>query len=169
VVYVTERFSEQKHREGNMTILNIVEYPNEMLSTKATDLTSGDILSSKIQTLIEDMIDTCHHHNGLGLAACQVGSDANVCIYKEKGFNVMINPRIVARIGKITNRDECCMSIPGQSFTLKRARQVVVKGLDRDGKEFMMRTARKRTSKIIQHEVDHLHGVTIVDKGRRNI
>ena len=150
-----------------MAILDIVKYPNEILAAKARDLTDNEILTSEVQTLIEDMIDTCHHHNGLGLAACQVGSDANVCIYKDKVYKAIINPKIIARMGKMTVRDEACLSISDQSFTVKRSKQIIVRGLDRDGEGINIKTSNKLMSKILQHEVDHLNGITLADKGKR--
>lgn len=156
-----------------MTILNILTVGNDAgtLANKATDLTKADILSSKIQTLIEDMKDTCWVSSGLGLAACQVGSDANLFIYQEPGatsYNVIINPVIATGYGalKFKSKGEGCLSIPERYFTVVRQKQIVIMGLNEKAEEVKFRTKSKQLARILQHEFDHLHGVTIADKGK---
>ena len=70
-------------------------YPNDILTTPTEDLTQADIKSGKIQTLIEDMIDTCLSRDGLGLDANQVGVGKSLLVYRRPGatyFGVLINP-----------------------------------------------------------------------------
>jgi len=156
-----------------MTILNILTVGNDggVLSTETVDLTKADILSSKIQTLIEDMKDTCHHVGGVGLAANQVGETAKLFVYKDPapfgGFKTIINPVILAgRKGKFKSKGEGCLSLPGRRFTVVRQKQLWVNGLDEKGEEIEFMTKSKQLAKIIQHEVDHLYGRTIADKGK---
>lgn len=160
-----------------MAILNILTVGNDAgtLADKAVDLTKADILSSKIQTLIEDMKDTCHSVGGLGLAANQVGAPANLFIYSgDPGratmthqYNVLINPIIFAGSkGKFKSQGEGCLSLPERYFTVVRYKEVVINGLDEAGKEVQFRTKSKQLAKILQHEVDHLYGITIADKGK---
>ncbi|KPK10632.1 MAG: hypothetical protein AMJ56_07630 [Anaerolineae bacterium SG8_19] len=156
-----------------MAILDIITVDSdeeEVLCRKAKDLDRPDILSSEIQTLIEDMMDTCHAADGLGLAACQVGSPANIFVYREPGkagYNVMINPVITDKASKMTSKGEGCLSVPGQYFNVKRYKKVIVEGLDRNGDKLIIITKSKALAKIFQHEVDHLNGITIADKGRK--
>ena len=160
-----------------MTVLNILTVGNDAgtLADKAVDLTKADILSSKIQTLIEDMKDTCHSVGGLGLSANQVGAPANLFIYPEDigrntmthKYNVIINPVIFAgNKGKFKSRGEGCLSVPGRYFTIVRYKEVIIYGLNEKGEEINFRTKSKQLAKLLQHEVDHLHGVTILDKGK---
>lgn len=155
-----------------MTILNILTVDNDSgtLSNSTMDLTKAEILSHEIQTLIEDMMDTCHNVEGLGLAACQVASPYNLCIYKEPGtkvFKVLINPVIIGKTGKMTSRGEGCLSLPEQYFNVKRFKKIIVEGFDRNGDPIRIKTKSKQLAKILQHEIDHLHGTTIADKGKR--
>lgn len=161
-----------------MSILNILTVGNdsESLSETADDLTKEDILSSKIQTLIEDMKDTCHSVGGLGLAANQVGAPANLFIYSSDvgrntmthQYDVIINPVIFTGYGalKFKSKGEGCLSVPKRYFTVVRQKQIVIMGLNEKAEEVKFRTKSKQLARILQHEFDHLHGVTIADKGK---
>ena len=149
-------------------ICTIDEYP-EVLSKKAIDLSKVDILSSTIQTLIEHMRDTCHDAGGLGLAACQIGAGANLCIYQvpgTSGYQVLINPQIISRKDVFNNKGEGCLSVPGRRFNVKRSKKIRVIGLDEYANPVDFITKSKRLAVILQHEIDHLQGVTIADKGK---
>jgi peptide deformylase len=153
-----------------MTTLEILTHPHETLAAKAEDLTKADILSNEIQTLIEDMKDTCHIIGGLGLAANQVGSTANLCIYStpgETGFKVLINPRLVGRMEKFSSKGEGCLSLPEQYFNVPRYKKLRVTGLDGHAKPIDIITKSKHLAKILMHELDHLKGITIIDKGKK--
>jgi peptide deformylase len=151
-----------------MSLLEILTHPHDTLAAKATDLTSADILSHEIQTLIEDMKDTCHDAGGLGLAANQVGSDANLFVYRVLGgLDVLINPEVVFMKEKMHSKGEACLSVPGQYYNVKRFKKIYVKGLDEHAEPVEITTKSKIFAKILQHEIDHLNGVTIADKGKR--
>jgi len=78
----------------------------------------------------------------------------------------MINPVIAAgRKGKFKSKGEGCLSLPERHFTVVRYREVWISGLDERGEEFDLMTKSKQLAKILQHEVDHLYGVTIAEKG----
>jgi len=154
-----------------MTILNILTVGNDAgtLANKATDLSGADILSSKIQTLLEDMKDTCHDAGGHGLAACQVGSDANMCVYRNpvnQQLCTLINPVIKTKKEPMHSKGEGCLSIPDRFFNVKRFKKVMVEGLDAHGNQITIATSSKALAKILQHEIDHLRGITIADKGK---
>ncbi len=154
-----------------MTILNILEVGKDAdtLANRTVDLTRSDILSGKIQTLIEDMKDTCHDAEGLGLAANQVGSDANLCVYKEpgvSGFQVLANPTIIEAKEKFKSKGEGCLSLPDRRFIVSRFKRIVVSGLNEKGEPVELRTKSKQLARILQHEIDHLQGITVLDKGK---
>ena len=159
-----------------MAILNILTVGNDLgtLSDKAVDLTKADILSSKIQTLIEDMKDTCHTVGGLGLAANQVGAPANLFIYPEDigrntmthKYNVIINPVVVFKKDKMTSKGEGCLSLPERYFNVKRFKKMRITGLDENADPIDITTKSKQLAKVLQHEIDHLNGITIADKGK---
>jgi len=152
-------------------ILKIVKHPNDVLTTPTTELTRAEILSGKIQTLIEDMIDTCLAVDGLGLAANQVGVDKSLLIYRKPGyrtrFGVMINPKLKEKKDITNSKGEGCLSLPGQRFNVKRYKNITVLALDSAGEKRTTVTKSKKLAKIIQHEIDHLDGLTLAERGKR--
>jgi len=153
-----------------MTILKIVECPDDILSNATEDVSAVEIKSETIQTLIQDMIDTCHDSGGLGLAANQIGVNKSILVYCMPGTNnysTLINPVIIAKSGRITSRGEGCLSIPGQYFVTKRFKQIKVEALNADGESGSIKTKSKKVAKILQHEIDHLNGITLLDKGKK--
>ena len=151
-------------------ILEIITYPNDILTTPTEDLTQADIKSGKIQTLIEDMIDTCLALDGLGLAANQVGVGKSLLVYRRPGttdFGVLINPICIKSMGALHSKDEGCLSLPDQRFNVRRSKKVVVVALDRDGEKKTTVTKSKRLAKVLQHELDHLNGLTLIDTGKK--
>lgn len=151
-----------------MTILEIKTYPDPILTTPTMELTLQDIRGGKIQTLIEDMIDTCIDSGGVGLAANQVGEGVSLFIIRYKGntFEVFINPRITWAKDKQHCKDEGCLSVPGRRFNVKRFKKVKLVYLDRNGEENILIEKRKKVAQVLQHEMDHLAGLCLPDKGK---
>jgi peptide deformylase len=151
-----------------MTIREILTYPNDILTTPTRDLTKAEILSSKIQTLIEDMKDTCHAAEGVGLAANQIGEDVSIFVIRFKdGFETFINPSVKSSKGLYHFKGEGCLSLPGMQFKVKRAKMIELAYLDEHGEEALWRTKSKFTCQAFQHEIDHLKGILLIDKGKR--
>ena len=152
-----------------MSIKEIVKYPNPILTTPTTPLTQAEILSSEIQTLIEDMIDTCHNAKGVGLAAPQVGISKRLFIlmYNNGTTEAFINPIITMKKDIQHCKNEGCLSLPGQWFNVKRFKRIEIKYLDAGGEEQTMRSKSKRLAQEIQHELDHLDGITLAEKGKK--
>jgi peptide deformylase len=149
-------------------ILDIITYPNEILTTPTELLTEGDILGSDIQTLIENMMDTCLHEDGSGLAANQVGRNVSLCIIRHDNtaFTVLINPLITAKRDKMHCKGEGCLSLPEKHFNVKRHKKLTVSFLDDKGKVQVYTTKSKRAAQAISHEIDHLNGKTLMEKGK---
>lgn len=150
-------------------ILQIVEYPDPILSTPAEEVTLAEIHGSEFQTLIENMKDTCLAANGAGLAANQVGVSKRMFIWRTPGtnrFSVIINPEITQRKKSVLNRGEGCLSIPGRHFKVRRYKQIVVEGLNEHGQEIVCSAGSKSQAFCIQHEMDHLDGLLLIDTGK---
>ncbi len=102
--------------------------------------------------------------NGVGLAAPQLGVLQRVIVYDVgDGFHALVNPVILRARGEQTEPVEGCLSIPGLQGTVKRANEVVVKGLNETGKPLRIR-AEGYSARVIQHEVDHLDGILFIDR-----
>ena len=138
-------------------ILPIVKEPKAILHKKA--LPAGK-LTPEIRKLIDDMIETMHAAEGVGLAANQVGSPLNILIASPDGKKgkelVLLNAVLSQRRGRHRS-PEGCLSIPGVSSEVTRSAEVTATGLDREGKPVTIR-AKGLLTKILQHEVDHLSG-----------
>jgi peptide deformylase len=145
----------------------IVRYGDNVLHQNAKPVAD---ISSEIQTLIDDMVETMYAAPGIGLAAPQVGVALRIFVIDlsvgrdPNGLITMINPVFVERDG-MQLEDEGCLSIPGFNATVARPQRVVVRGLDRQGQEHT-REGTGLLARAFQHEIDHLDGTLFVDRLR---
>ncbi len=148
-----------------MGILEIRKYPDEILKKKAETISE---INGDLQKLIDNMIETMYNANGVGLAAPQVGVLKRLIVVdtslreENQSLVVLINPEIIATDGEILS-EEGCLSLPGFTTRLKRKEKVIVKGLDRKGKEIEIE-ATGLFARALQHEIDHLDGILLIDK-----
>ena len=143
-----------------MAIREICHLPNPVLREKAKRVSTID---NSIQQLIDDMVETMQHANGLGLAAPQVGVSLRVIVLQMPGKEPMaiVNPEIVKREGE-RGVVEGCLSVPGYAGEIKRPLSVTVKGRDGQGKSVRLK-ATGLLAQALEHEIDHLNGVLYVD------
>ena len=141
----------------------IVKEPDSILHRKATPI--GEI-TLEIQRLIDDMIETMHVAEGVGLAANQIGSPLDILVASpdaDRGKElVLVNAVITQRKGKHSS-PEGCLSVPGISSPVERAAEVTVTARDRRGRPCTLQAAGL-LAKILQHEVDHLQGHLYLDR-----
>jgi peptide deformylase len=148
-----------------MSVREIIKYPEKVLREKASHVTDCD---SKLNKLIDDMIETMYAAPGVGLAANQVGVPKQVAVIdvsarEEKSpLIVLVNPEIVHLEGEV-EAEEGCLSVPDYTTVLKRAMKVCVKGLDRHGTPIEIE-AEGLLARALQHEIDHLNGILFVDR-----
>lgn len=148
-----------------MALRTIREDGDELLRKKSREVAIDDITGEKIQSLIDDMIETMHNFNGVGLAAVQVGMLKRVIVIDVedgKGPYVLINPQILKTKGE-KECDEGCLSFPNQFGKVVRPTEVTVEFLDRNAKKVKLK-AKELLAQAICHECDHLEGVLFVDK-----
>lgn len=141
--------------------MKILTVPHKMLYREAA---SVEVFGGNLRVLIDKMFVTMYQHKGVGLAANQVGVRVQVIVLNT-GHKPMalINPHIHhANNGQVWER-ESCLSIPGFSIPMGRSSKIYVTSYDRYGKEQDF-TAEGLLARIIQHEIDHLHGVLINEK-----
>jgi len=111
--------------------------------------------------LISAMFLTMRSHQGIGLAANQVGELKRVIVIGNSGFNqAIINPVIIKRYGRKGVSCEGCLSYPGKVVKMKRYKQIIVEGFDQDWQPVRFKL-KGLNAYIVQHEVDHLNGITI--------
>ena len=144
-----------------MAIRNIRLEKDEILKKKSREI---EIIDDKIQTLIDDMIETMYKYNGVGLSAVQVGILKRVVVIDiddGQGVRILINPKITSTKGE-QEVDEGCLSFPNQYAKLIRPKEVTAEALDRSGKKIIVK-AKDLLAQAICHELDHLDGITFVD------
>ncbi|OIQ49702.1 Peptide deformylase [Pseudodesulfovibrio hydrargyri] len=148
--------------------LEICTWPDEVLEAKAEPINE---ITPELEELIENMVETMYESDGVGLAAPQVNKSIRlICVDqtgpKERGdLRVLINPEIVECGGEVES-EEGCLSCPELNLKVKRKERVKVKALNRVGEEICVET-EGFLSIILQHEIDHLDGVTLADRAGR--
>ena len=120
-------------------------------------------ITPRIQTLLDDMIETMRDADGCGLAAPQVGILRRIAVVEvEPGKPIeLINPKIVAYAGE-QQEQEGCLSIPGRWGITKRPRHVTVRATDRNGNLFEV-SGSDLLARALCHEIDHLDGKLFID------
>ena len=151
------------NRDGNhMTTLNILRFPDPRLRNVARPVKQVD---DAIRKLTDELLETMYAAPGIGLAATQVNVDKRVIVIdvsEDKSQPLhLINPEILEREG-VEEMEEGCLSVPGVYEKVKRADQVRIRALDRDGQILEME-ANGLLAVCIQHEIDHLDGKLFVD------
>ena len=125
-----------------------------------------EVVDDKIRQLLDDMIETMHKYNGVGLAAVQVGILKRVIVIDlyEEGVEPLklINPVIVKQKGQ-QECEEGCLSFPNKYAKIIRPKEVVVEALDENGKKVRIE-GKDLLAQALAHEIDHLNGIVFVDK-----
>ena len=145
-----------------MAIRTIRGEEDEILRKKSRTV---EIIDDKIRELVDDMVETMHKFDGLGLAAVQVGVLKRIVVidlYDEKGVIVLINPEIKKEKG-LQIVEEGCLSFPNKFAKVERPEQVTVEALNIKGEKIKL-TGKGLLAQAIAHEIDHLNGEVFIDK-----
>jgi peptide deformylase len=150
---------------------------NPVLRKVARDLTPEEVISDETRRLVEDMIDTMRHEEGIGIAAPQIGESLQVAVIeiqvdsdrypdmKPFDLSVFVNPRITVLDEQEQGYWEGCLSVPNLRGLVLRPRQVRVDYYDLGGQKRAV-VAGGFLATVFQHELDHLQGVLFVDRVR---
>lgn len=140
----------------------VVHIPESVLREQTQQITNP--LDRSIQELIPVMFTTMHKAHGVGLAAPQIGINKAIAVIeiKQKRY-VLINPVLSSISDEKIIFDEGCLSIPGKEFSIVRSNHVTVRHLDENGKKCKIKTDGLLAI-ALQHEIDHLNGIVIVDR-----
>ena len=145
-----------------MAIRTIRTEGDEILRKKSKKV---EVIDDKIKELIQDMKDTLHKYNGVGLAAVQVGILKQIVIIQEEEdalIYVLINPEIISTSGTQLV-EEGCLSFPNKFAKIERPEKVKIRALNEDGEEIEIK-AKGLLAQAISHELDHLNGEVFIDK-----
>jgi peptide deformylase len=157
-------------------ILEIKKYPDQILRKKSKEVKE---ITPEIRRLIEDMKETMLKVHGAGLAAPQVGVSKRIIVVGTKeGPLALINPKILRKSRDSELGEEGCLSLPGPYLEIKRQKLVEVEALDIAGRKIRLGQDEliskspanagylegAMLSRIIQHEIDHLNGILIINR-----
>jgi len=148
-----------------MAVRPVRIYGDPVLRTKAADVTEFD---DTLRRLVEDMFETMHAYNGVGLAANQVGVLQRVFVVDvpigedQRVRQAIVNP-VLDRTDGADTAEEGCLSMPGIYEDVKRPLHVRVRGQDENGRPVEIE-AEGYLARAIQHEADHLNGVLFTDR-----
>ena len=144
--------------------MKIILYPGEVLFQVAESVEPGEL--DDIRALVKSMTLIMRMYNGAGLAAPQIGISKRVIVWEDfEDGGYAINPVITFGHGKVTTR-EGCLSLPNIQRDIKRKRMIEFCATDLTGNTRFFEV-KNQLSITIQHEIDHLNGVTILDNFRR--
>ena len=145
-----------------MAVRIVREEGDEILRKKSREVEQVD---DRIRDLLDDMVDTMHKYNGVGLSAVQVGILKRLVVidlYDDKGPIKLVNPIILKTKGE-QEVEEGCLSFPNKYAKMIRPAEVVAEALDENGKKIKIK-AKGLLAQAICHELDHLDGVLFIDK-----
>lgn len=143
-----------------MSLREIIAYPDPILRKRSEVV---EEIGEDLKKLVNDMTETMYASSGIGLAAIQIGVPKRVIVVNAgEGLVVLINPEIEAAEGE-TRMEEGCLCLPGVMVEVKRHEKVIVSGLSETGEAITLH-AEGLLARALQHEIDHLEGVLIVDK-----
>ena len=144
-----------------MAIRTIRTEGDEILRKKSKKV---EVIDEKITELIQDMIETLHKYDGVGLAAVQVGILKQILIIQEAEdapILVIINPEIISQSGTQVV-EEGCLSFPNKFAKIERPEKIKVRALNEKGKKIEI-TGKGLLAQALSHEIDHLNGILFVD------
>lgn len=136
---------------------------DEILTKKSRPI---EVIDDRIKELAEDMLETMHKFDGLGLAGVQVGILKRIIVidlYDGVSKFVLINPEIIEKSEETAEIEEGCLSYPNQFGKVVRSVKVKVRALDLDGKKVTLE-GEGLLAQALQHEIDHLNGETFKEK-----
>ena len=161
-----DRIRERERREHHAMAMRLVrQYPDPALRVAATEISDVD---DDVRGLVERMADIMRRSHGVGLAAPQIGVLRLVFVYRagaDDPVRAIINPEIAVRSDEMEVDTEGCLSLLGGEVTVpvERHERVVARGLDESGEPVEVE-ADGLEARVIQHELDHLDGVLIIDR-----
>jgi peptide deformylase len=169
---VEERVDPEREARRQLALVQIRQYPDPVLRMRAHEVEEFD---ADLESLVERMFSLMRDANGVGLAATQIGILRRVFVFRPDGGvadederepeppRAIVNPRIVERSGDPERDDEGCLSLQGVQVPVERQLHVKLEGVDQTGAPVTLEL-EGHPARIVQHEVDHLDGVLMLDR-----
>jgi peptide deformylase len=159
-----EQSAEDAEREARrqLALAQIRQYGDAALRLKAHAIEEFD---DDLRRLVDRMIALMHDAQGVGLAATQVGVLRRLFVFEpdDEGPHAIVNPVVVERADETATDDEGCLSLQGVRVPVERSVKITLEGKDPNGNDVRYELD-EYGSRVVQHELDHLDGVLIIDR-----
>lgn len=145
-----------------VAIRQIRQTTDEILRKKSREV---EVVDDKIREILNDMVETMHKYEGVGLAGPQIGILKRLVVidlYDDDGPIKLVNPKIIKEKGK-QEVDEGCLSFPNQFGKVVRPAKITIEALNENGQQVKIE-GEGLLAQAISHELDHLEGILFVDK-----
>jgi peptide deformylase len=161
-----EELDPQREARRRLALAQIRQYPDPVLRMKAREIEAPD---DDVRRLVERMFALMSDANGVGLAATQVGILRRLFVFHpaEGETASILNPQVVKRSDETEVDDEGCLSLQGVHVPVERSLEVTLEGIDETGAPVSYALA-ELAARVVQHELDHLDGVLILDRTSRD-
>ena len=153
----------------SILLMEITKVPAKILAKRVEEVSIEDLEKGMYKALFDDMRAAMKEHNGVGLAANQIGQDLQVFVIDPKLAeendipDVFINPEITEYSKDSDEMEEGCLSIPQYYVPIRRAKKIKIKAVDENGNKLKLKV-RGFLARVLQHETDHLNGTVIRDR-----
>ena len=152
----------EAHARRRLALSQIRQYPDAALRMRANEVEQFD---ESLRRLAERMTELMADAYGVGLAATQVGVLQRLFVFQagDDEPRVLVNPKVVQRSDEVEVDDEGCLSLQRVIVPVERSMRVTVEAQDLDGDDLRLELD-ELSARVVQHEIDHLDGVLIVDR-----
>jgi peptide deformylase len=152
----------EREARRRLALAQIRQYGDPALRMKANEVSEYD---DDLRRLVDRMIALMHDAQGVGLAATQVGVLRRLFVFEvdEEGPRAIVNPVVLERADETASDEEGCLSLQGVRVPVERSTRIVLEGKDPDGEDLHVELD-EYGSRVVQHELDHLDGVLIIDR-----
>jgi peptide deformylase len=161
-----EQLDPEREARRRLALAQIRQYSDPVLRMRANEIESFD---NDLRRLVERMKELMRDANGVGLAGTQVGTLQRVFVFQPDGEDeapapqAIVNPVLVKTSEVKLSDTEGCLSMQGVTVPVERAAKVTIEGKDEDGDDVSFEL-EERDARVVQHELDHLDGILILDR-----
>ena len=159
-----EKLDPEREARRRLALAQIRQYPDPVLRMRANEIESFD---DDLRRLVERMTELMQDANGVGLAGTQVGTLRRVFVFQpegeDEGPRAVVNPALIKTSEVKISDTEGCLSMQGVSIPIERPAKVTIQGKDENGEDVEFEL-EERDARVVQHELDHLDGILILDR-----
>ncbi len=159
-----EQLDPEREARRRLALAQVRQYPDPVLRMRTNEVENFD---DDFRRLVGRMKDLMHDANGVGLAGTQVGTLQRVFVFQPEGEDeppqALVNPVLTATSEVTLTDTEGCLSMQGVTIPVERPVKVTIEGKDENGEDVRLEL-EERDARVVQHELDHLDGILILDR-----